>query len=170
MRYYMDKPSSFQSFEQAMQSLSQRLSSRSLMRESVILRLFQHVALRLNDYMDAPFKEHGLNATLWTSLVVIYASPDRCLKPSELSVFMNSSRTNSTRVARELQRHGFVRRSADSNDRRQVLLKMTPKGAKFVETLMPSRGTYVKQALQEFNAQEVDELERLLRKLLDKLD
>jgi len=63
-----------------------------------------------------------------------------------------------------------VRRSADSNDRRQVLLKMTPKGAKFVETLMPSRGTYVKQALQEFNAQEVDELERLLRKLLDKLD
>lgn len=166
----MSNPSSFHSFEQAMQGLSRRLSSRSLMRESVTLRLFQHVALRLNDVMDAPFKEYGLNATLWTSLVVIYASPDRCLRPSELSVFMNSSRTNSTRVARELQRRGFVQRMADDSDRRQVLLQLTRKGTEFVERLLPTRRAYLKQVLEGFSAQEVSELERLLRKFLDQLD
>jgi MarR family transcriptional repressor of emrRAB len=163
-------PSSFDSFEQAMGDLSRRLSSRGVMRESVVARLVQHVALQLNDYMDEPFKAHGLNTTLWTSMVVIYASPDHRLKPSELSVFMNSSRTNSTRVARELQRHGFVARVADENDRRQLFLQLTPKGVAFVEAFLPARRAHIKHALEEFTAQEVDELERLLHKLLHKLD
>lgn len=164
------KPSSFQSFEQAMQDLSRRLASRATMRESVILRLLQHVALRLNDYMDEPFKAYGLNTTLWTSLVVIYANPDHCLKPSELSVFMNSSRTNSTRVARQLEQHGFVSRQVDESDRRQLFLRLTKKGVAFVETFLPARRDHVRQALQGFEPREVDELERLLRKLLHKLD
>ncbi|WP_165930905.1 MarR family transcriptional regulator [Paralcaligenes ureilyticus] len=153
-----------------MRDLSRRLSSRGVMRESVIARLIQHVASALNDYMDEPFKAHGLNTTLWTSMVVIYASQNHCLKPSELSVFMNSSRTNSTRVARELQRHGFVNRVADENDRRQLFLQLTPKGVTFVETFLPTRRAYIKHALEEFTAKEVDEFERLLHKLLHKLD
>lgn len=153
-----------------MQDLSRHLSSHGAMRESVIARLFQHVALRLSDYMDAPFREHGLNTTLWTSLVVIYASKDHRLKPSELSVFMNSSRTNSTRVARELERHGFVARMADQADRRQLFLQLTKKGVTFVEDHLPSRRAYITGLLDEFDAREVDELERLLRKLLHKLD
>ncbi len=166
----MDKTSSFQAFEQAMQGLSLRLSSRTAMRESVIARLFQHVALQLNDYMDEPFKEHGLNTTLWTSLLVIYASGDHRLRPSELSVFMNSSRTNSTRVARDLERHGFVQRVVDQSDRRQLFLQLTENGAKFVEAVLPSRRAYVRRALEGFDAAEVDEFERLLRKLLHKLE
>lgn len=153
-----------------MRDLAQRMSARGAMRESVIARLLQHVALQLTDYMDAPFKEYGLNTTLWTSLVVIYASKNHCLKPSELSVFMNSSRTNSTRVARELERHGFVDRIADESDRRQLFLQLTPKGLAFVESLLPTRRVHIKRALEEFTRQEVDELERLLRKLSQKLD
>lgn len=166
----MDKTSSFQSFEQAMQDLTRRLSSRNAMRESVIARLLQHVALRLTDYMDAPFKAHGLNTTLWTSLVVIYASKEGRLRPSELSIFMNSSRTNSTRVSRELERHGFVARVADESDRRQLYLQLTETGTAFVERLLPSRRAYIRRALAEFETGEIDELERLLRKLLHKLD
>jgi MarR family transcriptional repressor of emrRAB len=165
-----DKPSSFQSFEQAMQDLSRRLASRATLRESVIVRLFQHVAQRLNDFMDEPFREHGLNTTLWTSLVVIYASPEHRLKPSELSVFMNSSRTNSTRVARQLQEHGLVDRQADASDGRQLFLRLTRKGVAFVESFLPARRAHIREALEDFSAAEVDELERLLRKLLHKLD
>ena len=173
VRYYMetpDKPSSFQSFEQAMQGLSRRLASRAALRESVIVRLFQHVAQRLNDFMDEPFREYGLNTTQWTSLVVIYASPERRLRPSELSVFMNSSRTNSTRVARQLQKHGLVDRQADANDGRQWFLQLTHKGVDFVEAFLPVRRDHVREALEDFSAAEVNELERLLRKLLYKLD
>lgn len=159
-------PSSFEPFEQAMDELALRLASRHQLRESVLSRLFMHVAARLGDHMDAPLREHGLNSTLWTSLVVIYASEDHRLKPSELSVFMNSSRTNSTRVARELERQGYVTRQAGESDRRQLFLQLTPKALAFVRQYLPRRRAQLKSLFANFEAAEIDQLERLLRKLL----
>lgn len=158
--------SSFAPFEQAMHELAQRLASRQQLRESVISRLFTYVAARLGESMDEPLREHGLNSTLWTSLVVIYASEGHRLKPSELSVFMNSSRTNSTRVARELERQGYVDRLAGESDRRQVFLQLTPKALAFVRHYLPKRRAQLKGLFDNFEAAEIDELERLLRKLL----
>jgi MarR family transcriptional repressor of emrRAB len=158
--------SSFEPFEQAMRDLAQRLATRQQLHESVLSRLFMHVAARMSEYMDEPLRAHGLNTTLWTSLVVIYASQDHRLKPSELSVFMNSSRTNSTRVAKELERQGFVDRVGSDEDRRQVFLQLTPKGVDFVKTHLPRRRGQLKGLFAHFDAGEAAELERLLRKLL----
>jgi MarR family transcriptional repressor of emrRAB len=158
--------SSFEPFEQAMRDLALRLASRQQMRESVISRLFTHVAARLGEHMDAPLRDHGLNSTLWTSLVVIYANAGHRLQPSELSVFMNSSRTNSTRVARELERQGYVERIAGESDRRQVFLQLTPKALAFVRQYLPRRRAQLKSLFANFEPAEIDELERLLRKLL----
>jgi MarR family transcriptional repressor of emrRAB len=158
--------SSFDPFESAMRELALRLTSRQQLRESVLSRLFMHVAARLGEYMDAPLREHGLNSTLWTSLVVIYASEGHRLKPSELSVFMNASRTNSTRVAKELKRQGYVDRIAGESDRRQVFLQLTPKALEFVQAYLPRRRTQLKTLFSNFEPSEITELERLLRKLL----
>jgi MarR family transcriptional repressor of emrRAB len=162
--------SSFAPFEQAMRELALRLASRQQLRESVLSRLFTHVGTRLADTMDAPLREHGLNSTLWTSLVVIYASEGHRLKPSELSVFMNSSRTNSTRVARELERQGYVDRLAGESDRRQVFLQLTPKALAFVREYLPRRRAQLKTLFSSFEPSELDELERLLRKLLSRVE
>lgn len=162
--------SSFEPFEQAMRDLAHRLSSKEQLHESVLSRLFLHVAARLSEHMDGPLREHGLNSTLWMSLVVIYASPDHRLKPSELSVFMNSSRTNSTRVAKELERQGFVDRVGSERDRRQVFLHLTGKGLSFVQSNLPKRRAQLKAQFAHFEAAELDELERLLRKLLLKVE
>ncbi len=157
---------SFEPFEQAMRDLAQRLASRQQLRESVLSRLVLHTAACVADYMDEPLRSHGLNSTLWTSLVVIYAAEGHRLKPSELSVFMNSSRTNSTRVAKELERQGFVQRLGSELDRRQVFLQLTPKALAFVKENMPRRRTQLKEMFDGFEPAEIDELERLLRKLL----
>jgi MarR family transcriptional repressor of emrRAB len=159
-------PSSFEPFENAMRDLASRLSGRQQLRESVLSRLFVHVATRLGEHMDAPLRAHGLNSTLWTSLVVIYASEGHRLKPSDLSVFMNSSRTNSTRVAKELERQGYVERVAGENDRRQNFLQLTPKALAFVQAYMPRRRKQLKTLFANFEPAEITELERLLRKLL----
>jgi MarR family transcriptional repressor of emrRAB len=153
-----------------MRDLAQRLSSRQQLHESVVSRLFQHVASRMSDYMDRPLRAHGLNSTLWTSLVVIYASEGHRLKPSELSVFMDSSRTHSTRVARDLQQLGLVDRIGNEEDRRQVFLQLTPQGVDFVKTYLPKRRTQLKRMFGDFDAEELATLERLLRKLLVPLD
>ncbi|OZI31928.1 hypothetical protein CAL29_29180 [Bordetella genomosp. 10] len=162
--------SSFEPFEQAMRDLARRLSSNQPMHESVLSRLVLHLAASMGDYMDAPLRAHGLNSTLWTSLVVIYAAEGHRLKPSELSVFMNSSRTNSTRVAKELERQGFVERIGSEEDRRQVFLQLTPKGMDFVTENIPRRRGQLREMFETFEPAELDELERLLRKLLLRFD
>ncbi|HEU0230893.1 MAG TPA: MarR family transcriptional regulator [Burkholderiaceae bacterium] len=153
-----------------MDDLSRRLSSRRALRESVVARLLQHVATKLGDYLDASLRDDGLNTTLWMSLLLIYASPDHRLKPSELSVFMNSSRTNSTRVSRELQRHGLVDSIPDEHDKRQQFLELTLKGSTFVEHALPARRQHVQHALGGLTPAEIAELERLLHKLLHRVD
>jgi MarR family transcriptional repressor of emrRAB len=158
--------SSFEPFEQAMRDLALRLSSRQQLHESVLSRLFLHVAGRLSEHMDEPLKVNGLNSTLWTSLVVIYAAPGHRLKPSELSIFMNSSRTNSTRVAKELERQGFVDRIGSEEDRRQVFLQLTPKAEAFVKESLPRRRNQLKALFSNFEPAETVEFERLLRKFL----
>lgn len=149
-----------------MRDLALRLSSRQQLHESVLSRLFLHVAGRLSEHMDEPLKAHGLNSTLWTSLVVIYAAPGHRLKPSELSIFMNSSRTNSTRVAKELERQGFVDRIGSEEDRRQVFLQLTPKAEAFVKDSLPRRRNQLKDLFSHFEPAETAEFERLLRKFL----
>lgn len=162
------RPSSFDPFEQAMRDLAHSLGSTSSdpLQQSVLSRLLQHTALRLTDALDEPLRAHGLNSTLWTALVVIYGSHDHELIPSALSVFMNSSRTNITRVSRDLVKLGFVRRVASAHDGRQVLLQLTIKGLRFVEANLPLRRAQLTRIFTVFNATELAQFEALARKLL----
>ncbi len=157
---------SFEPFEQAMRDLSLRLVSRDPLVESVMSRLLQHTALRLTEHLDAPLRAHGLNTTLWTALLVIYSSAEHRLMPSALSVFMNSSRTNITRVARDLAAHGFVKRLAGEQDRRQVFLQLTRKGLDFVQANLPRRREQLRHLFSEFSEQELGQFDALVRKLL----
>lgn len=162
--------SSFQPFEQAMQALTRRIASRNLLHESLVMRLLHHVATQASEALDAPLRPHGLNTTLWTSLLVIYGAEGHRLRPSDLSVFMNSSRTNSTRVANALTQLGYVSREPSMEDGRQYFLQLTPTGKTLVADNLPSRREYVRHMLDNFTEQDMDELERLLRRLSDTLD
>lgn len=164
--------SSFDPFEQAMRDLARRLGTQSsdLLQQSVLSRLLQYTALRLTDRMDEPLRAHGLNSTLWTALVIIYSSQDHELMPSALSDFLNSSRTHVTRISKDLAAHGFVQRVASAHDGRQVLLRLTAKGRRFVEQYLPQRRAQLTRTFAAFDATELAQLEALTRKLLRAVD
>jgi MarR family transcriptional repressor of emrRAB len=160
---------SFQPFEQAMDELAKRLPG-SPQREAILTRLIQRVTARMNDRLDATLRAHGLNQTTYTALGVLYGSPGYTRRPSELSVFMISSRTNITRVADELEEKGLVERTPDGEDRRQMKLTLTRKGQQFVKKVMPARRRQLVELWAPFKSAERDALEALLRKLLSQLD
>lgn len=171
--YYLNMPRNqiraFSPFEAAMTQLSQRLPAGSALEGAILARLFAHVAVLLGEYFDAPLRAEGLNSTLWTALVVIYSSPEGALKPSDLSVFMISSRTNSTRIADALVSKSFVTREPSALDRRQYFLQLTPKGKRFVERYLSVRRKRTTDLWSQFSAQELKTLDTLLRKLLTRV-
>ncbi len=160
---------SFQPYEQAMRELAKRVPG-SPLREAILTRLLQRVTARMNERFDATLHAHGLNQTTFTALGVLYASPGHSRKPSELSLFMISSRTNITRVADELENKGFIERHPDPEDRRQLDLKLTPVGRDCVRMVIPERRAQLVDLWAKFPESERKAFEALLRKLLSQLE
>jgi len=163
---------SFDPFEQAMRRLARRLGTKSTdpLQQSVLSRLLQYTGQRLTERLDEPLRGHGLNSTLWTALVIIYSSPDHEMMPSALSDFLNSSRTHVTRVSKELVEQGYLRRAGSQLDGRQVLLRLTSKGRRFVEDYLPQRRAQLTRTFAAFDAAELAQFEALARKLLRAVD
>nr|WP_294863243.1 MarR family transcriptional regulator [uncultured Pseudogulbenkiania sp.] len=160
---------SFKPYESAITAIASQIPGAPL-REAILTRLFLHVSGELSDFFDARLKEYGLNYTTWTSLVVLYSSPQHRLLPSELSVFINTSRTHCTRIADELVDKSWVERVASEADRRQTYLQLTVAGVAFVEQLQPQRREQYRQLWSSFSLEEQNQLDALLRKMLALLE
>jgi MarR family transcriptional repressor of emrRAB len=160
---------SFEPFEAAIHRVARRTKGSSVTQEVLLTKLLHHVDTRLTDYHDGNLKQSGLTHSVWTALVVLYASESGGLKPSELSVFMDSSRTNATRLADELVDKGWVERFPCAEDRRQLDLRLTTEGLKFVESQLPAQRERHRRLWSAFSKTEKQALEDLLRKLLKEL-
>ena len=82
---------------------------------------------------------------------------------------MLSSAGVTSRIDR-LERRGFVRRLADPNDRRGVLIELTDEGLEVVDAAVAANSASDRQLLERLDPQEIAQLEVLLRKLLGGLE
>lgn len=160
---------SFTRVEEAINNCAQRTPTYPR-HEIMLTKLYGHVYNRLMDYLNRPLKEHGLNTTLFSALMQIHASDDNRISPSDLSDAIFSSRTNVTRLADELVKNGWVTRHASQEDRRKMILSLTPEGRALLDRVLPSQRDIVKQLWAELDAADRDAIERLLRGLLNRLD
>jgi DNA-binding MarR family transcriptional regulator len=82
---------------------------------------------------------------------------------------MLSSAGVTSRIDR-LERRGFVRRLADPNDRRGVLIELTDEGLEVVDAAVAAITISDQQLLERLNPDEIAQLEAILRKLLGGLE
>jgi MarR family transcriptional repressor of emrRAB len=159
---------SFAPFESAIERVAKRRPG-APRQEILLTRLYHHIDNRLAERYNESLKPHGINQTIWLTLIMLYSSPDHAIKPSDLSVCMDSSRTNATRLADELVARGWVERRPCSKDRRQLFLSLTPDGIRFVEELLPEQRQLHRSFWTSFTKAEKSTMEALLRKLLKQL-
>lgn len=127
------------------------------------------VLRRLLDRYSGPALTDQFNLTLaeWRVLSHLYsASP---VTAWQLCQSVHADKAEVSRACAGLVARGYLKRRADSKDRRSVLLTITPRGERLHDAIIPLR-----QALQDdleapLNAREVAELHRLLDKLKEHL-
>lgn len=164
----MSPNKSFAQLEQAINRVEARFPG--VPRQEVILtRLLFHIMPRLSAHLCDSLRQHGLNETVWMALLALYACPKQALNPSDISETLDSSRTNATRIADELVKNGWAARSASAEDRRKIVLELTPSGVALVESLLPYSREVHKQLWADFDSAEKQTLEKLMRKLLSQL-
>lgn len=161
--------SSFQPFESRIENFS-CANPDAPKRELILSRLYFHVFKQYNERQNLHLARFGLNSSSWFALIMLYSTPENAINPCDLSYAMVSSRTNITRLADELVEKGWVERSASGEDRRKIVLSLTPSGRKLVQAVLPHQWEYYRELWSGFDSGEIEQFEFLLRKLLSKLD
>lgn len=115
--------------------------------------------------------EHGLNESQFGVLAALRrAGPPYCLSPTALySSLLISSGAMTNRLDRLLAA-GFVRRIPDSNDRRSMLVQLTPKGLRIIDQAIVSHAENEQKLLAPLGPSERKALAEYLRTLLSEYE
>jgi DNA-binding MarR family transcriptional regulator len=105
----------------------------------VALFALRALAQRINDRTNAALAPLGLNAAKYNHLVVLYMTPSQMLTLSEISDLIHTTNASVSATIDGLERDGLVRRTPNPNDRRSMVVRLTPRGRKRVEEAVPVR-------------------------------
>jgi DNA-binding MarR family transcriptional regulator len=110
---------------------------------------------------------HELSFAQWVALVSLR---DGLAKTAvELSRGLYHDAGAITRLLDGLQKRKLITRKRSVSDRRVVELEITPAGLRALDKLLPMVVGRLNDALEDFTRREVDEMKRLLHKLLGNL-
>ena len=138
--------------------------------QSQVGRLLRSVTERLSDHLNENLKVLGINENLWFAMMAGYVSPNSEILPSRLSDMMDLTRTSATRLSDEMVERGWVERHINQQDRRQIVLKLTPEGEAFIQKVWPQVSSKSGEAWQDFTNEDYAQLQYLLSKLLNRLE
>ena len=138
--------------------------------EARLCRLMLMVGSSLEEELEYKLKPHKLNHSEFLTLMILYSRPDGSSTPGELCEYATQGATNMTRIANALVKRGLITRGASKEDRRRVLIRITPAGRRFVEKMLPPMFPRVATMFASFSDSDKRHLDRLLRKLAGNLD
>ncbi|WP_421592128.1 MarR family winged helix-turn-helix transcriptional regulator [Shinella sp. M27] len=132
-----------------------------------IARLRTHLAREIEKALAA----HGLNSASFDVLATLRRSgPPYRLSPGDLiATTMVSSGTMTNRLD-QLEKAGLIERANNPDDRRGVIIALTPKGLALVDAAVTDHVENQHKLLGGLNAQERAALDGLLRKFLGEFE
>ena len=107
---------------------------------------------------------HGLSLTEWRVVAILGRFPD--LTATNIMARGAMDKVPVSRAVARLEERGLVRRKADSEDRRRLTLRLTPRGVKLFNAVVPEALAYERLLLSALGKEETAQLDTLLDKLL----
>ena len=138
--------------------------------EARLCRLMLMLGATIERELELKLKPHRLNHSEFLTLMILYSRPDGSSTPGELCEFATQGATNMTRIANALIKRALITRSSSKEDRRRVLIRITPAGRRLVQKVLPPMFPQVGAMFSGFSATDKRQFDRLLRKLAGNLD
>lgn len=102
---------------------------------------------RIDNYLDADLRRHGLDLAEYEILVSLSEAEERRMRMSELAEKVHQSRSRLTHAIARMEKSGWVERQAATEDRRGVVARLTDKGFGLLENAAPSHVAAVRRIL-----------------------
>jgi DNA-binding MarR family transcriptional regulator len=120
---------------------------------------------------EVVFSRFGLNRGEVGALSALRISgPPYHLSPTRLGKGLMLSSAGVTSRIDRLERRGLVRRLPDPDDRRGVIVELTDQGLEVVDAAVAAVSITDRQLLERLDAEEIAQLEPILRKLMSGLE
>ena len=116
------------------------------------------------DALEPGLAEHGLTFTQYAVLMAL--RDDLALNAKDICIKLRHDSGALTRVIDQLEARGLVERHRSAEDRRAIELHLTPQGHAALKTVVPVVVDRINGAIKDFSPTEMDELLRLLNKLI----
>lgn len=116
------------------------------------------------DALEPGLAEHGLTFTQYAVLMAL--RDDLALNAKDICIKLRHDSGALTRVLDQLEARGLVERQRSAEDRRAIKLLLTAQGHAALKTVVPLVVERINGAIKDFSPAEMDELLRLLNKLI----
>lgn len=113
--------------------------------------------------LSAPLESQGLTLGQFGVMEALLHLGPLC--QHELGKKLLRSGGNITLVVDNLEKHGWVRRVRQQNDRRMIQIQLTPDGRRLIARVFPAHARAITAEMSRLSAGEQDMLRRLCRKL-----
>lgn len=122
----------------------------------------------LDDCDHQFFKEFGLSIRQFWTLQHLYEK-ETC-SMVELSVVLFTDKSNVTGIVDRLERLNLATRTPDPQDRRKILITLTPDGRNMHDTVKAQHDAYIRQLMSVLNHEQMHGLLENLRTLSQSLE
>lgn len=117
----------------------------------------------LENIYDQFLSQWGLSQTKVNVLLLLYKNDALALW--ELGEKLLVSRPNITGLMDRLEKSGLVSREVNPSDRRSLTAKLTPKGKRLIEEIIPPFRDFTEQVMSPLSEREKEQLIKLLQKI-----
>ena len=125
------------------------------------------LARELEARLEPVYKQHGLEPGWHDLLATLRRSgPPFALRPSDLTGTLMLTSSGTTKRLDKLEEAGLIARGPDPNDRRAILITLTPEGKDLIDGVTAAHLANEASLLEGLSAAEQRELAALLRRLL----
>lgn len=150
-----------------MMDMALRVAPATIRRLFVGRLLLTRVTEALEDAHDRALAPLGL--TTGQGILLLSCELGEARTPAELARIYGLEASSITRMIERLERKGLLTRAHSRADRRQVLLKVTPRGRRLLRKGLPVAAAVARRAWRDVTAQERKALRRILSKVLSSL-
>lgn len=109
---------------------------------------------RIDAYLDADLRRHGLDLAEYEILVCLSEAEGRQLRMSELAELVHQSRSRLTHAIARMEKSRWVERTSAPDDRRGVIAHLTDEGYDLLDAAAPSHVAAVRRILVDATSPE----------------
>jgi DNA-binding MarR family transcriptional regulator len=131
-----------------------------------VIGRISRLARELEQELERVYREHGLESGWHDVLATLRRhGPPYQLRPSEFSSTLMLTSSGTTKRLDRLEQAGLITRAPDPQDRRGVIITLTPAGLELIDAVMEAHLANERRLLGALSESERDRLADLLRKL-----